>query len=174
MQNPVEERARTTSVRPPAAAGAAGWLVGPLLLAAAVAATRLFLRGADALFLWAVAALVLTAIAWMLVSVFFPASADRTCPRCGRPALERLDARTTRGVVCASCGFRDASASSFLLAEEEGTLEDVVLAERGRRLAPSGGPPAPPPPSSPSTPSTPSSIGGRPQPEPAQRGAHAR
>jgi hypothetical protein len=41
----------------------------------------------------------------------------------------------THGLVCRACGWRDASASAWLLAEEEGPLEEIVLAERGRARA---------------------------------------
>jgi hypothetical protein len=113
----------------------AGWLVAPLLLGASLAAVRLVISGPDALFAWAAGAALASALAWVLVSVLFPASADRTCPACGQSALERLDRGSTRGLGCARCGWRDEAASSFLLAEEEGPLEHAVLAERRRKHA---------------------------------------
>jgi hypothetical protein len=112
----------------------AAWLTGPLLLAASGAALALVLRGPDALFGWAVGATLALALGWILVCALFPARPDRRCPRCGAEALERLDRGTTRGLVCRACDHRDAHASSFLLAEAEGPLEPLVLAQRGRRV----------------------------------------
>ena len=71
-------------------------------------------------------------LVWVLVSVFFPARADRSCPRCGEESLERLDRTRTTGIRCRACGFRDEQASAWLMAEEEGPLEEIVLRERGR------------------------------------------
>ena len=53
------------------------------------------------------------------------------------PRLERLDPKTTHGVRCRSCGFEDEAQSSWLLAEEEGPLEDIVLESRRRDRGPS-------------------------------------
>jgi hypothetical protein len=88
------------------------------------------MRGPDKLFLWAVGAMIAVTLLWMFVSVFFPASVDRTCPTCAEQGLRRLDPATTRGLECSLCGWRDASESSFLMAEAEGPLEDTVLRER--------------------------------------------
>jgi hypothetical protein len=95
-------------------------------------------RGFDRTFAWALAGLLGAAIVWILVSVLWPSRADRTCASCGSPSLRRRDPRSTKGVACAECGYEDASASSFLLAEEDaGSIEPIVLAERnggpGRR-----------------------------------------
>lgn len=117
----------------PASGGVAGWLLPPLLLSATLVAVFLVLRGPDELFLWALGAMFALASTWVLVSVFFPASVDRTCPACGAAGLERLDPETTRGVGCTRCGFRDPTASSFLMAEAEGPLEPTVLRERRAR-----------------------------------------
>jgi hypothetical protein len=108
------------------------WLVPPLLLTV-VAATFLFLRrGPDQLFGYAFGALLGLAFLWVGISVFWPARADRRCPNCGEEALERLDQDTTRGLVCRACRWRDSTASSWFLAEEEGPLEQLVLRDRGR------------------------------------------
>jgi len=75
-------------------------------------------------------------IGWVLVSALWPARAERRCPACGKDALARLDARATHGLRCRACGWTDESASAWLLAEEEGPLEEIVLAERGRGAHP--------------------------------------
>jgi len=72
-------------------------------------------------------------ILWVVVSTLWPARADRRCPRCRGEKLVRLDPRSTLGLRCTDCGYRDPSASSWLLAEEEGPLEPLVLAEREQR-----------------------------------------
>ena len=69
---------------------------------------------------------------WILTSVLWPARAERTCPRCSERSLERLDANATHGIRCNACGFVDADQSSWLMAEEEGPLEELVLEGRGR------------------------------------------
>jgi hypothetical protein len=108
-----------------------GWLVAPLLLAATSASILLVLRGPDELFGVAFGLVLALGLAWILVSSLFPGKADRVCPECGRETLARLDPRSTHGLRCRSCGWRDESASSFLLAEDDGApLEDIVLRER--------------------------------------------
>lgn len=77
-------------------------------------------------------ALVLVPIAWVLVSTLWPARAERGCPACKADALVRSDPHTTHGLLCRACGFRDDSASAWLLAEEEGPLEELVLSQRAR------------------------------------------
>ncbi|MCZ6598429.1 MAG: hypothetical protein O7B99_12375 [Planctomycetota bacterium] len=110
----------------------AAWLVAPVLLLATAAGVAVVLRGPAALVGWVITGLVLLALAWTVISTLWPARAERECPDCGEDALERLDPDTTCGVVCQACGYRDDSQSSWLLAEEEGPLEDVVLRQRGR------------------------------------------
>lgn len=111
-----------------------GWLVAPLLLAATSASILLVLRGPDELFGVAFGLVLALGLAWILVSSLFPGKADRVCPECRRDALVRLDPRSTHGLRCRACGWRDESASSFLLAEDEGEpLEDIVLRERRYR-----------------------------------------
>jgi hypothetical protein len=108
-----------------------GWLVAPLLLAATSASILLVLRGPDELFGVAFGLVLALGLAWILVSSLFPGKADRVCPECRRDALVRLDPRTTQGLRCRACGWRDESASSFLLAEDDGEpLEDIILRER--------------------------------------------
>lgn len=112
----------------------AGWFVAPLALVSIAAGMLLVFRGPDGLFGVVFGTVLALGLGWILVCSLFPAKADRTCPECKRPGLVRLDRRTTRGVRCTRCGFRDATASSFLLAEDEGVpLEDTVLHERDRR-----------------------------------------
>lgn len=112
----------------------AGWLVAPLCLSAVAAAMLLVFRGPDGLFGFAFGLVLALGLAWILACSLFPAKADRTCPQCSRRALSRLDRRSTHGLVCRACGWRDESASSFLLAEDDGSpFEDVVLRERHAR-----------------------------------------
>jgi len=112
-----------------------GWLVAPLMLAAVAAGLLFVLRGPDEVFGVAFAAVLALGIGWIVVSALLPGKAERTCPACGGAGLERLDPQTTQGLRCGLCGWQDESASSFLLAEEEGPLEDIVLRQRhqGRR-----------------------------------------
>jgi hypothetical protein len=112
----------------------AGWFVAPLALVSIAAGMLLVFRSPEGLFGILFGTVLALGLGWILVCSLFPAKADRTCPECKRPGLVRLDRRTTRGVRCAQCGFRDATASSFLLAEDEGVpLEGTVLHERDRR-----------------------------------------
>jgi DNA-directed RNA polymerase subunit RPC12/RpoP len=111
-----------------------GWLVAPAILASIAAAFALVLNGPDSMFGIVFGAVVALGLGWILVCSLVPAKADRKCPQCGKQGLVRLDARTTRGVRCTRCSFRDETASSFLLAEEEGVaIEPTVLHERDRR-----------------------------------------
>ncbi len=108
------------------------WLLPPLMLAAIASGVLFVFRGPDQIF-GAVFGLVLAlGSVWILVSTLLPARADRTCPLCGREGLVRLDPGSTQGLACRLCSWRDESASSFLLAEVEGSLEDIVLRERER------------------------------------------
>lgn len=111
----------------------AAWLIGPLLLASIATGMLFIFRGADHLFGLALGVVLGLGFLWILVSVLFPARPDRTCPSCGLSNLERIDPKSTHGLCCTACGWQDEAASSFLLAEEEGAFEDVVLRERRRR-----------------------------------------
>jgi hypothetical protein len=103
----------------------------PVLLSATACGVALVLRGPERAFVISAAIGFALVVAWVLVSIFFPARADRICPDCGAESLERLDARTTRGILCARCGRVDPERSSFLLAEEEeGAIERIVIEER--------------------------------------------
>jgi ribosomal protein L37AE/L43A len=113
---------------------AAEWLVAPLILIAVAAAALVAALGAPALFTWIGLAALAALGGWILVTVLWPSRADRACPECRAEALERADAATASGLRCARCGWNDASASGWLLAEEEGAaLEELALAERRRR-----------------------------------------
>jgi hypothetical protein len=106
------------------------------MLAAVLCAAMLVLRGADRAFVAAVSILIGLSVLWILVSVLWPARADRTCPACGEAGLRRLNARSTRGVACLSCGHKDEEQSSFLLAEDDGdALETIRLEERSKARA---------------------------------------
>lgn len=107
----------------------------PVLLSATACGVALVLRGPERAFVISAATGFALVVAWVLVSIFFPARADRTCPDCGAESLERLDPRTTRGILCARCGRVDREQSSFLLAEEEGPIEAIVLEDRSVRRA---------------------------------------
>jgi len=109
------------------------WLIGPLLLASVAAGMVFVFRGVDHLFGVALGVVLGLGFLWVLVSVLFPAKPDRTCPGCGRRSLERIDPKSTHGLCCTACDWLDEEASGFLLAEEEGSFEDVVLRERRRR-----------------------------------------
>ncbi len=101
------------------------------MLAAVVCGAALVLRGPDRVFGGALALFLGASIAWILVSVLWPARPDRTCPACGESSLGRMDPETTRGVVCSACGHRDETQSSFLMAEEDGeAIERIRLAAR--------------------------------------------
>ena len=110
-----------------------GWAIAPLSLLA-VAGGVLFVRQGPALaFVVTMSILVGAVLLWVLVSVFSPAKADRTCPQCGSESLQRLDPGTTHGVTCEACEFTDETVSSFYLAEQEGALEPMILRERQRK-----------------------------------------
>jgi ribosomal protein S27AE len=69
-------------------------------------------------------------IVWIVISALWPGKADRLCPRCGSNELARLDPRSTYGLRCGACDYQDDEASGWLLAEEEGALEEIVLSQR--------------------------------------------
>jgi hypothetical protein len=120
------------------AASRAGWFIPPTFLAATATGVLLVLRGPDRYFGLALGLLLALSVLWILVSVLFPGSVERTCPRCGEESLQPLDSSSTRGVVCAECDHVDPDQSSFMMAEEEGSLGAIVIAERERsRAAPS-------------------------------------
>jgi hypothetical protein len=125
------------------------WLVAPLMLAAIFGGAALLFRAPSSLGGWVIGALVASAFLWVAAAIFFPARADRTCPRCGEPGLVRLDPETTRGLRCTRCDHEDREASAFLIAESEGPLEPAVLRDRARRsLSRAAGRGTPPPTSS--------------------------
>jgi hypothetical protein len=108
------------------------WCAPALLLGAVLLAAWIVFARPFSLFGLVLGAVAAVPIGWVLVSALWPARAERRCPGCGADALARLDARATHGLVCRACGWRDESASAWLLAEEEGPLEEIVLAQRGR------------------------------------------
>ena len=91
------------------------------------------MTGIDGIFGVLFGVLLGVGLGWILISVLMPAKADRTCPSCGRKGLEKLDPKSTCGLVCRFCEWSDATASSFLLTEEEGPFEDIVLDQRRAR-----------------------------------------
>jgi Zn ribbon nucleic-acid-binding protein len=112
-----------------------GWFVAPIALVAVGVGLWLALRRPLVLFWCLLAGLVLVPVGWTLVSALWPGKAERNCPACRKDALARMDSSSTVGIRCTACGWRDESASAWLLAEEEGPLEEVVLAQRGRKRA---------------------------------------
>lgn len=108
------------------------WCSPALFLAAVLLGAWIVFARPFSLFGLVLAALASVPIVWVLVSALWPARAERRCPACGADALARLDVHATHGLVCRACAWRDESASAWLLAEEEGPLEELVLAQRGR------------------------------------------
>lgn len=121
-----------------------GALMPLVLLAAVVGGVVLVRLGPIHLFAGLVALGIVLGFGWILASAVLPAApVDRTCPACGledglRPAHED----STRGIRCRACGFRDEDESAWMIAEEDGPLESVVLRERAARRARSA-PPSP-------------------------------
>jgi len=111
----------------------AAWLLPPLLIGAIGLGFWVLTQRPEGLFGLVFGGLVAVGLLWIVVSSLLPGKADRTCPSCGRKGLRRLDRSSTTGLRCAHCGWRDETASSFLLAEEEGPLEDLVLDRRDRK-----------------------------------------
>jgi len=109
---------------------AAAWLVPPMMIGATLAGVLLVMRGPDRAFGIAAGSLFALLVGWVLASTLWPAHADRTCPGCGRESLQRLEPLSARGVTCPACGHVDPERSSFLMAEEEGPVEPIALAER--------------------------------------------
>jgi hypothetical protein len=66
-----------------------------------------------------------------MTSVLWPGRADRTCPACGAEAVVRLEPDALVGRRCSACAWHDATASAWMIAEEEGApLEPLVLQHR--------------------------------------------
>ena len=110
------------------------WCAPVFLLLGVATGVAIVLRRPLSLFAGVLAALAAVPVGWVIVSALWPARAERRCPACGKDALRRMDERATHGLACRACGFRDESASAWLLAEEEGPLEEIVLSERGRKV----------------------------------------
>jgi len=78
--------------------------------------------------------IVAALFSWIGISVLWPARADRNCPQCRQESLKRLDPSNAIGLVCTQCGWSDASASGWYLAEEElEALEPLALERRAAR-----------------------------------------
>ena len=118
---------------PHARAALVTWFAPLACLAAVLGGVAIVLTRPLALVWVLVGALVVVPAGWVLVSALFPGKAERRCPACAADTLVRLDARSTHGLGCRACGWRDESASAWLLAEEEGPLEELVLAQRRRQ-----------------------------------------
>jgi len=128
---------------PPAWLGHASWFVGPLLLGAVLLGVYLLRQGSEALFTGILAVVAGVPILWLLVSVFAPAKADRTCPDCGASSVAPASEDRATGLRCRRCGWSDASASAWKHAEEgDRPLEPLVLRERSGSTTPDSSPPA--------------------------------
>jgi ribosomal protein L37AE/L43A len=108
------------------------WLAPLAFLTAVAGGVALVRSGSAAWFGALVIGLVVLPALWVLASALSPAKADRRCPACGRETLVRRSRDSTQGLACGGCGWVDAEASAWLLAEEEGPLEEIVLAQRNR------------------------------------------
>ncbi|MCA8980420.1 MAG: hypothetical protein H6831_09735 [Planctomycetes bacterium] len=143
----MEDSVRTVRLRDPREpaepqpTGPPRWLVPVLpfvFLGATLAGVWIVKRGPIGLFGALIAVAIVLGFGWFLASTFLPAApADRTCPACGAedglgPAFED----TTRGVACRACDYLDETASAWMIAEEDGPLESVVLRERAARRTP--------------------------------------
>lgn len=116
---------------PSRAAQLFGLALAPLLLLTAVGTLQLLLQAPGALFGWVFAGVGLAAVAWIGVSVFWPARAERNCPICSERGLERLDPERTLGLHCTACGWADEEASSWLFAEDEDvSVQELVVSQR--------------------------------------------
>lgn len=108
------------------------WCAPALFLGAVLLGVWIVFARPFSLFGGVLLGLACVPIGWVLVSALWPARAERRCPACKGDTLVRLDARATHGLGCSACSYRDESASAWLLAEEDGPLEEIVLAQRGR------------------------------------------
>ena len=128
----------------PARAAAPGssltnWLFGPAALAAIGLGTAAVRSGPSWVLGLTLGLMLGGTFLWVFVSVLWPSKANKTCPVCGEDTIRRANENSTRGVVCASCGHEDSSASSFYLAEEsDEPMEPMLLAGRPRRPGRSG------------------------------------
>lgn len=112
------------------------WLIPPAFLFATLLGVSIVLSGPVELWGFALTALLIVGVLWVLVSVFFPGRAELTCPRCSASALERLSQASVTGIRCSACGFEDPDASSWMIAEQEGVpLEGIVMENRRRKDA---------------------------------------
>lgn len=112
--------------------GLSAWLAPVLYLTAVLGGMVLVRSGSPAWFGPVLILLVAVPAGWVLASALSPARADRRCPACAHETLERRSTTSLHGLLCRSCGWADAEASAWMMAEEEGGLERIVLAERGR------------------------------------------
>lgn len=144
LEFPDPHRRTTTPERPArrTAERHGGWLSFVLpaaLLAGACLPLVFIVRRPVGLFGWVLGIGFTAVLLWIVVSTLWPGRADRTCPECGGQGLRRLDPTTTRGLECSECGWSDPDESSWMIAEEEGPLEEVVMRQRGRAVTGSKG-----------------------------------
>ncbi len=110
-----------------------GWFGPPFFLLAVLLGAGIAWRGPLSIFGLALGLLAFAPALWILISALWPARAERACPACSSGRLVRADPGSTVGIRCDSCGWHDDTASAWLLAEEEGPLEEIVLREREKR-----------------------------------------
>ena len=110
----------------------AGWFAPPLFLLAVLAGAWVAFARPESPFALVIAGLAFVPATWVLVSALWPATADRRCPACGKSELERLDKDAAHGLRCRACAWRDEHASAWLLAEEEGAVDEIVRRRRER------------------------------------------
>ena len=116
------------------------WLIPPAFLFATILGVSIVLSGPVELYGFALTALLVVGVLWVLISVFFPGRAELTCPRCSAAELERMSPDEVTGIRCRACGFVDPDASSWMIAEQEGVpLEGIVMENRRRKEADSAG-----------------------------------
>jgi hypothetical protein len=112
----------------------AGWFVPPIFLGVVLGTLVLLRRGPDEFFITILAVTVSMPVVWGLVSLFFPAYADRRCPECNELALESMDVDSPTGLECGACGYVDETAGAWKFAEErDAPLEPMVLKSRQSR-----------------------------------------
>lgn len=105
----------------------------PLAFALAIGTGSLALLRPEWLTAAVLSTVLVLASIWLVFTIFWPARADRTCPRCAEERLVRADPKTTVGVRCEACGHVDLHLSSWFLAEDDGdSLEQIVIRQRGR------------------------------------------
>ncbi len=112
----------------------AGWFVPPIFLGVTLGTLVLLRRGPDEFFVGVLSITFALPVVWGLISVFFPAYADRRCPECKGLTLDSIADDALYGLSCSACGYVDESATAWKFAEErDAPLEPMVLKSRQSR-----------------------------------------